>query len=310
VWELGVKGILIASLTAACLVFVVSAREYVGDLIRGVDWKVGREMISFGWPTIVSAFAFYALNLLDRFFIRHYHDAAETGLYGVAFRYSQIVLVGVFAFRMGWPQWHYSWLNTDRHPVMVARGARWFFGALGFLVVLVSAWILPVFHVLMPERYWEATEAVPPLSLAAMATGAYAVTAVGLNVTKRMRLIPPTVIAAAAVAIGLYFLLIPPFGFVGAAWATAGGLWTMALFVGFVSQRIYPVPWDWPRLGLAVGLTLGLALASLTIDAWMPFAASLPVRVGISLAYPAVLLAGGFLSRAERTALTRRLRRY
>ncbi|HJS69882.1 MAG TPA: oligosaccharide flippase family protein, partial [Gaiellaceae bacterium] len=147
VWNLGVKGILIASLTAASLVFVVSAKEYVFDLIRGVDWKIGREMISFSWPTMISAFSFYALGLMDRFFVKHYHGAAETGLYGVAFRYSQIVLVGVFAFRMGWPQWHYSWLNTDRHPEMVAKGARWFFGALGFLVVVVSAWILPLFHV-------------------------------------------------------------------------------------------------------------------------------------------------------------------
>jgi O-antigen/teichoic acid export membrane protein len=210
---------------------------------------------------------------------------------------------------MGWPQWHYSWLNTDRHPQMVARGARWFFGALGFLVVLVAAWILPVFHVLMPERYWEATQAVAPLSLAAMATGAYAVTAVGLNVTKRMRLIPPTVFAAAAVAIGLYFLLIPPYGFVGAAWATAGGLWSMALFVGIVSQRIYPVPWDWPRLALAIGATVGLTLASLAVDAWMPFAASLPARLAITLAYPAALLLGGFLSREERGRIARRLRR-
>jgi len=309
VWELGVKGIMIASLTAACLVFVLSAREYVRDLLRNVDWSVGREMISFGWPTIVSAFAFYALNLLDRFFVKHYHGAAETGLYGVAFRYSQIVLVGVFAFRMGWPQWHYSWLNTDRHPEMVARGARWFFGAIGFLVVLVSAWILPLFHLLMPEQYWEATVAVAPLSLAAMATGVYAVTAVGLNVTKRMRLIPVTALAAAAFTIGLYFLLIPPFGFEGAAWATAAGLWSMALLVGVVSQRIYPVPWDWWRLTLAVGATVGLSLASLAVDAWMPFAASLPVRVGITAAYPAVLLLGGFLTRSDRQAIGRRLRR-
>ena len=309
VWELGVKGIVIASLTSACIVFVVSAREYVGDLIRRVDWGVGREMISFGWPTIVSALALYALNLLDRFFVMHYHGAAETGLYGVAFRYSQIVLVGVFAFRMGWPQWHYSWLNTDRHPQMVALGARWFFGALGFLVVLVAAWILPIFHLLMPEHYWEATRAIAPLSLAAMATGAYAVAAVGLNVTKRMRLIPPTVVAAAVVAIGLYFLLIPPFGFVGAAWATAVGLWSMALFVAVVSQRVYPVPWEWRKLGLAFGTTLALALTSLAVDAWMPFEASLAARVGISIAYPAALLLGSFVSRSERETITRRLRR-
>ena len=210
---------------------------------------------------------------------------------------------------MGWPQWHYSWLNTDRHPQMVARGASWFFGALGFLVVLVAAWILPLFHLLMPERYWEATEAVAPLCIAAMATGGYAVTAVGLNVTKRMRLIMPTALAAAAVAVGLYFLLIPPFGFVGAAWSTAAGLWSAALFVGIASQRVYPVPWDWHRLGLAIGVTLALALASLAVDAWVPFDASLPVRVGITLAYPAALLLGGFLTAAERKRLWARLRR-
>jgi O-antigen/teichoic acid export membrane protein len=309
VWELGVKGILIASLTAACLVFVLSAKEYVGDLVRGVDWRVGREMISFGWPTIVSALAFYALNLLDRFFIKHYHGLEDNGLYGVAFRYSQIVLVGVFAFRMGWPQWHYSWLNTDRHPEMVARGANWFLAAIGFLAVLVSAWILPLFHLIIPERYWGATVAVAPLSLAAMATGAYAVTAVGLNVTKRMRLIPVTAVVAGTAAVGLYFLLIPPFSFVGAAWATVAALWLMAGMIGVVSHRIYPVPWDYRRIGLALAATLGLALASLALDAWVPFAASLPLRVAITATYPAALLLGGFTTAAERSRLRGLLRR-
>ena len=33
VWEYGVKGILLASLTSACVVFVLSAREWVRDLV-------------------------------------------------------------------------------------------------------------------------------------------------------------------------------------------------------------------------------------------------------------------------------------
>jgi O-antigen/teichoic acid export membrane protein len=309
VWQFGVKGILVASLVSAGVVFVVSAREYVRDLVRNVDWRVGWEMIAFGSPLIVGAFAFYALNLADRFFIRHYHGLADNGLYGVAFRYSQVVLVGVFAFRMGWPQWHYSWLSSERHPEMVARGANWFAAGIGFLVVLVSAWILPLFHLLMPEQYWDATVAVAPLSLAAMATGAYAVTGVGLNVTKRVGLIPVIALFAAAVAVGLYFLLIPPFSYVGAAWATVTALWLMALLVGIVSQRIYPVPWDRRRLPLAVGATVALALAALALDAWVPFSASLPLRVAITAAYPAVLLLGGFLTPAEQSRLRRLVRR-
>lgn len=309
VWHLGVKGILIASLTAVCIAFVITLREYVGQLTLHVSWRVGREMLSFAWPGIIGGAAFYALNLLDRFIVKHYHGLADSGLYGVAFRYSQVVVVAVLAFRMGWTPWHYPWLRSGRHPEMVARGGTYFFLATGFLAVLVSAWIFPVFHLLMPERYWDATRAVAPLSLAAVATGAYTVFAVGLNVTKRMRLLPPLALVSAAIAVGLYFLLVPPYSFVGAAWATVASVTALALLVLLVAQRIYPVPWDWLRIGGTTALTVGLCLASLAMDAWLPIAVSLPVRVGMTLAFPLVLVLTRLVPRRDLRAFRDRLAR-
>jgi len=307
VWHLGVKGILIASLSSVCFAFAITLREYVRDLTRQVSWKVGREMVAFAWPGIVGGLAFYALNLLDRFFVKHYHGLEANGLYGAAFRYSQVVLVGVLAFRMGWTQWHYSWLRTGRHPEMVARGANYYFFGAGFLAVLVSAWIRPVFELVMPESYWSATRAVAPLALAGVATGAYTLFAVGLNVTKRMRLLPPLALCGAGIAIGLYFLLIPPYSFVGAGWATAAATWTLALLVLAVSNRIYPVPWEWPRIGLAAALAAGLCLASLGVDAWLSIAPSIPARAGITAAFPLVLLFLGFFPAADLAAARARL---
>jgi O-antigen/teichoic acid export membrane protein len=309
VWHLEVKGILIASLVSVCVAFVLTLREYARDLTRHVSWKTGREMIAFAWPGIAGGLAFYSLNLLDRFFVKHYHGLDDNGLYGAAFRYSQVVLVGVLAFRMGWTQWHYSWLHSGRHPQMVARGANYYFFGAGFLAVLVSAWILPLFHLVMPARYWPATEAVAPLALAAVATGAYTLFAVGLNVTKRMRLLPPLAAAGAALAVGLYFLLIPPFSFVGAGWATAGALWSLAFLVLAVSNRIYPVPWEWKRIGSAAALGLGLCLASLAVDAWLGVAISVPARIGITLAYPLALLASGFFPPEDLATARRLIRR-
>jgi O-antigen/teichoic acid export membrane protein len=308
VWEYGVKGILLASLTSACVVFVISAREWVRDLVPRVPPRLVREMLEFSWPTILSGVAFYALNFLDRFIVAHYHGTADTGLYGAAFRYAQVVVVGVFAFRMGWSQWHFSWLHTDRHPQMVARAANYYFFAIGFLVALVSLWILPLFHLLMPERFWEATYAVPPLALAAAATGAFNVFAVGMNVTKRMRLLIPVSAASAALAIGLYFLLIPRYSFLGAAWATAAAFTAMAIGTVVVCRRIYPVPWEWRRIGLAIAVTVALCFAALALDAWAPFYASLPVRAALTLAYPLVLVVLGFFPRNDLAAMRDRLR--
>ena len=264
-------------------------------------------MLEFSWPAIVSGVAFYALNFLDRFFVAHFHGTADTGLYGAAFRYSQVVIVGVFAFRMGWSQWHFSWLHTDRHPQMVARAANYFFFAIGFLVALVSLWILPLFHLLMPERFWEATYAVPPLALAAAGTGAFTVFAVSVNVTKRMRLLLPLSAGSALLAIGLYFLLIPPYSFLGAAWATAVSFAAMATGMLVICQRIYPVPWEWRRIGLAIVVTVGLSLAALALDAWVPFYASLPVRAVLTLAFPLLLVAAGFFPPGDLRAARERL---
>lgn len=299
VWHYDVKGILVASLASVSLAFVFTAREYVRDLTPHVSWRVAGEMVSMAWPGIIGGLAFYVLNLGDRFILKAYHGLDANGLYGTAFRYSQVVLVGVLAFRLGWTQWHYSWLGSGRHERMVARGALYYYFGAGFLAVLVSAWILPVFHLLMPERYWGALPAVAPLAIAAVGSGAYSLYSVGLAVTKRMRLLPGLSAVGAAVAFGFYFLLIPPFSFQGAAWATAIGLWTMAGVVMVVSNRIYPVPWDWARKGLALALTVGLSVAALGVDAWVPTLPSLPLRLGLVLVYPVALVALGFFPRDD-----------
>jgi O-antigen/teichoic acid export membrane protein len=299
VWHFGVKGILIASLVSVCVAFVLTSREYIHDLTRRFESGLLRDMLAFAWPTVLTALAFYTLTLVDRFFVSAFHGKEATGLYGVAFRYAQVVAVGVFAFRMGWPQWHFSWLHSGRHPEMVARGATHYFFGIGALAVLVSLWIRPLFLLIMPDRYLDATLAVPPLALAGVAAGAFTVFAVGFNVTKRMRLLSVIAVVGAAAAIGLYFLLVPPFSYVGAAWGTAAAMGILALMAGVAGQRIYPVPWDARRIGLALGLTLALALAALALDAWVGAAVSLPLRVALTLAYPLVLVSLGYFTRDE-----------
>ena len=309
VFHRGVQGILLAALISVVVALVISAREFVRDLTRKIDWSVGREMIAFAWPGIIGALAFYGLNLFDRFLVKSYHGLADSGLYGAAFRYSQIVLVAVFAFRLGWTSWHFSWLHTGRHQHMVARGANYYFFVTGFLAVFLSAWILPLFHLIMPSTYWEATTAIVPLALSTIAAGAYNVFGVSMMVTKRMRVLPALAVGASAIAIGLYFVLIPPFSFVGAAWATAAAFTALALGTAAVGQRIYRVPWDVGRIVLAAGLAAALSLTALLLDETMPLAASLPFRAGLTIAFPVALYLVGFFPASDVAAARAQLGR-
>ncbi len=69
------------------------------------------------------------------------------------------------------------------------------------------------------------------------------------------------------------------------------------------------MPWEWRRIALVAGATVSLCLAALAVDAWLPMAPSIAVRVGMVLAYPAVLLAFRFFTRSDLAAIRTRLRR-
>ena len=81
----------------------------------------------------------------------------------------------------------------------------------------------------------------------------------------------------ALVAIGLNFLLIPPYSFEGAAWATAAAFAVLALAVALVGAPDLPgalgqVP-DRPRRKCGSGL----CLASLAVDDWVSMGVSIPL---------------------------------
>ena len=99
--------------------------------------------------------------------------------------------------------------------------------------------------------------------------------------------------------IALNFALIPPYGMMGAAVATAAAY--VALFIGMTinAQHVYPVPYQWRRV-----LTLSSVAIALTVDRLRAPARS-PLAIALCLVYPLLLLPLGFYLPAERARLRR-----
>ena len=87
----------------------------------------------------------------------------------------------------------------------------------------------------------------------------------------------------------------------GAAYATLAGWILIMAMRTWNAQSVYPVKYQWRRV-----IVLGLAAGALTaIGKEMPH--SLPLAIGLTLAYPLVLAACGFYLPAERKRLRRLL---
>jgi O-antigen/teichoic acid export membrane protein len=100
------------------------------------------------------------------------------------------------------------------------------------------------------------------------------------------------------VNIALNVALIPPYGMMGAAISTVVAY--VVLFVGMWlrSRRIYPVPYQWRRIVTLAAVAVGLTILGREVD-------SLPVSIGLTVAFPLVLLPLGFYQPAELMRLRR-----
>jgi hypothetical protein len=87
----------------------------------------------------------------------------------------------------------------------------------------------------------------------------------------------------------------------GAAYATLAGYILIMVLRTWNAQRVYPVQYQWRRVAVLVA-----AAGALTaVGKEMP--QSLPLAIGLTLAYPLLLAAVGFYLPAERKRLRRLL---
>jgi O-antigen/teichoic acid export membrane protein len=128
----------------------------------------------------------------------------------------------------------------------------------------------------------------------------------GLYLQRKTAWLLPLFLLPATVNIGLNFLLVPVYGMRGAAWSMVFGYTLMITMTMVVSQRVYPIPYEYGRIAklIAAGLAVwGLSLV-LPETGW---AARIVAKVGVLALFPLLLWVVGFFNDAERSWLRTRM---
>jgi O-antigen/teichoic acid export membrane protein len=280
----GVSGALTATaLTGALFGAVLSARE----LLRSVAWPTlgqVRALAAFAVPLLPGGLCYFTLHHGDRFFLARWCDLAEVGRYALGYKLA--LAVAVFSLAPLYMVWSARMYGVARQPegpvvfgqVFTRTVAAYLFVGLGMCLFAGEAVSL-----LGGPRYAAAAWFVAPVVLACSCQCASSLMDAGLYVTRRTDLKLGVTVAAALVILTLYAVLIPAWGSKGAALATLGGFFFLALATYVVSQRVFPVVYPWPRLAGLLGLVGGLWLLAQVLPAgpW-----SLPARAGLWLLAP------------------------
>lgn len=309
VLELGVEGVLLGTLAgelAMLPIRLLSARH----MLR---WRFSlptlRRLLAYGAPLVPTSLAYWIFTTSDRVLLSNLSTLEQVGLYSVAASSVGVANIAVMALGQGWNPHAIQAYEADedvaRH--LFARMFTYILAGFGLLAVGMTVFADELIGLLAGSGFEGAAAAVPPLALGMIAYASTQVTAGGISLKGRTVFLAVYSWIGAVVNVLLNLLLIPPFGMVGAAWATTAAYVVLTIGYGITSHRLWAFRYDWRRAATILGLTVAAVLASpLLPQAGNDDPAMWIVASGVKLLYCAGLLAAMFLfGGLDRAELTR-----
>jgi O-antigen/teichoic acid export membrane protein len=255
-------------------------------------------MIRFSLPFIPTGLCFFILNSGDAFFLVQYHGAAVFGIYAIAYKISNaVVMLATQPLIQVWNTWMYdAYKQTDRSEVF-GRAATRVLSSLALGGTLLFMFKEELFTIIGQGKYLPAAAFVAPLIFAQffLRLGNFCDSA--FYVTQKTSYKPYIAAASTVVMLAAYWLLIEPFAGMGAAIATLVGFLFHFMVSLLVSRRVFRIQFEWDRLLGLLGISTLLCFLSVLVGDGMD---ALPWKILLALAWPACIWATGLLSPAER----------
>ena len=306
VLNLGVEGVLLGTLAAELVMLPVRLLSARHMLRWQFSSSVLRRLLRYGVPLVPTSLAYWVFTTSDRVLLSNLSTLEQVGLYSVAASVVNLANIAILALGQGWSPHAIHAYEADPASarVLFARMFTYILAGFGLLAAGLTVFADELIGILTGSGFEGAAAAVLPLAVGMIAYASTQVTAGGISLKERTMFLAAYSWMAAAINVVLNLVLIPPFGMLGAAWATAAAYVSLTIAYGITSHRLWPFAYDRRPAVTILSLTAAALLGSSllpTADAQDP--ALWVVAIAVKLLYCLALLAAMFwlggLDRAE-----------
>jgi O-antigen/teichoic acid export membrane protein len=303
VMGMGVRGVFLATLFTNILIGTVLSIWIVRKVGVNLAPDSVRDLFRYGLPLMVTQVASFVLTFADRFFLQRAADETAVGLYNLGYQFGFLLqIVGFTPFDMVWGPKRFEIAKRADRDEILSRGFRYLNVGLITVAVGISLYVGDVLRIMATPPFFSAANIVHIILVAYILQCWTIAQDIGILVSERTKFVTYASWTAAAAALILYALLIPPYGAWGAAVATVLAFMVRYGMTYYYSQRLFPIRYEWGPILQLVALGLAAAGAGLLLPN-IPVFPSLLVRTVIVALYLAVLWKSTILTADERKAM-------
>lgn len=250
VYGRGLRGFFEAVLLGEALSVLALAVTLAPRTGFGFSGPLFRQLAAYALPLVPNGILQFVLHQSNRYILDHLQGEDAVGRYSFAFKLGQIPFFLVLTpFLMVWYPFVFSVGDEARQKELVARISAWLLALVAALSLGVSLLAPELARLMAGQPGFDTTwPAIPLVALGYWLWGAFQMAQTGFYVRKRTGSLPWLTGAAAVVIVAANYLLIPPLGWLGAAWATVIAFALLVVLTARAGRGVFPVDFAWGRM--------------------------------------------------------------
>jgi O-antigen/teichoic acid export membrane protein len=262
------------------------------DAIRPVfERREVRVMLAYGLPLVLVGASMLVLQIGDRFFLLHYRTLKEIGLYSLAVKYSNLLMLPVVAIGAAWSPFMLELNKSDpqTEPSVRAQALTIVTLVLAIGLVALSTFSREFFLVVTSPQFELSYRAIPWLCASILFLGMNTILMSGITISRQTKYFTQYTLIAVVINLALNFWLIPWLGYIGAAIATSISYFVLSGLYTYRSQRLSPAPFEYRRIALILGLSAGFATLGMLLFV-TPLILGVLLKIGLLSTYTLLVL--------------------
>lgn len=259
--NVGIGYFIIANLIASALTLLLLYKEFRFFRFE-FDRQLWREVMYYSYPLIIVGFGGMINEMLSRVVYRKVLnddpkvEEFELGVFGANYKLAVLITIFIQVFRLAAEPFFFNQSKQEGAQKTYARVMKFFVIACCFMFLIVALF-LDTWKVLIASRhpeYAQGLHIVPIIAMASVFLGIYYNLSVWYKLTDRNMVGAYITVGGAIITIALNIVLIPPFRYTGAAWATFICYAFMMIVSYTQGQKYYPVPYAKKKLLTYIGI--------------------------------------------------------
>jgi O-antigen/teichoic acid export membrane protein len=241
---------LIASLVTLILLF-----PDIFKISFSFDPKLLKRMLAYGLPLLLVGL-FGMINevsdkILFKFLIsvpegivdKENYVMSQLGIYGANYRLAVLMTLFIQMFRYAFEPFFFAEEKKRNSKLIYAQVMNWFVAFVWFIFLGVTLNI-EIFKYFVGPAFRAGLVIVPIILAAKLFLGVFYNLSVWYKLTNKTLYGAIIAILGATITIALNVVLIPKYGYIGAAWANFACYFTMMVVSYFWGRKVYPVPYN------------------------------------------------------------------